>query len=78
MEASFPSKPTHNKENNMYKKISRIVFIVVVSALLIVQPVHAGGGKPPQYDGTIIGPNGEIYYVDLFEEVGRPTFPLKL
>jgi hypothetical protein len=53
----------------MYKKVVRIVFSVIVSLLLITQPVFAGGGKPPKYDYTITGPNGELYYVDVFENV---------
>ncbi|HSO10899.1 MAG TPA: hypothetical protein VLT51_00895 [Anaerolineales bacterium] len=57
----------------MKTKILRVLLIVVLS-LLLTQPAYAKGGKPPQYDGTIVGPNGEIYYVDVFEEVGRPNF----
>jgi hypothetical protein len=61
----------------MYKKVVRIVFSVIVSLLLITQPVFAGGGKPPKYDYTITGPNGELYYVDVFEIVGEANFPAK-
>lgn len=59
----------------MYKRISRLFVTIVVTMVLIVQPVSAQGGQPPQYDGTIVGPNGEIYYMDVFQDVGKAKFP---
>ena len=61
----------------MKTKILRFFFVVVLS-LLFTQPVYAKGGQPPEYDYTIVGPNGEIYYVDVFEEVRNTRFPANM
>ena len=52
----------------MKTKILHLLLVLVVS-LVFTQPAYAKGGPPPQYDEIIVGPNGEIYYVDFFEEV---------
>ena len=59
----------------MYPKISRILITVILSVIFIAQPAAAQEDVPPQYDGKIVATNGEIYYVDVFEKVGKSNFP---
>jgi hypothetical protein len=61
----------------MKAKLLRLFFIVVLS-LLSTQPVYAQRGQPPQYDKTIVGSHGEIYYVEYFEEVRIIQSPVSM
>ncbi len=61
----------------MNTKILRLLMVLVLS-LLFTQPAYAQGGQPPEYDETVIGANGEIYYLDFFQESGKPNFPDKV
>lgn len=53
-------------------------FLILILLLLLTQPVYAQGGQPPQYDGTIVGANGEIFYVDVFEKIGKANLPANI
>lgn len=50
----------------MHKKTFHLVITLIIAIVFVVQPAQAQGSQPPQFDGTIIGPNGETYYVDEF------------
>ena len=58
----------------MKTKVLHLFFVFVLS-LLFTQPVYAKGGQPPRCDKTIVGSNGEIYCVVVFEEVMSTQSP---
>jgi len=58
-------------------KILHLFFVLVLS-LLFTQPAYAQGDPPPHYDKTIVGSNGEIYYVDFFEDVRITRSPANM